>query len=171
MVSIQRVAGTDNADGKSRVLVIYTGGTCGMVRSPEDGSLVPSPAYLSKALMTMVSEQGEAFPNISIHEFESLIDSSDMGPDDWVAIAREIERHYYLFDGFVVLTGTDTMAYAASSLSFMFENLGEFEFAWFNLGARLGRSRFAKLSLERFIFFDVDLLTVCICEESSCVIR
>lgn len=125
MVTIQRVAGSDKADRKSRVLVIYTGGTCGMVPSEEDGSLVPSPAYLSKTLLTLVSEQSDDFPNITIHEFDNLIDSSDMGPEDWIDIAQEIEKHYYMFDGFVVLTGTDTMAYAASSLSFLFENLGE----------------------------------------------
>jgi len=56
---------------------------------------------------------------------EPLLDSSDMGPPEWKAIVRMLSRHYYDFDGFVVIMGTDTMAYAAAAASFMMENLGK----------------------------------------------
>jgi L-asparaginase len=58
-------------------------------------------------------------------EFEELLDSSDMGPEDWLKIASTIHKHYYDYDGFVCIHGTDTMAYTASALSFMFTNLGK----------------------------------------------
>lgn len=60
-----------------------------------------------------------------IEENNELMDSSDMGPDDWQRIATNIETHYYDYDGFVVVMGTDTMAYASSAVSFMLENLGK----------------------------------------------
>jgi L-asparaginase/Glu-tRNA(Gln) amidotransferase subunit D len=58
-------------------------------------------------------------------ENEQLMDSSDMGPDDWKRIAERIEGSYFDYDGFVVIMGTDTMAYCASAVSFMLENLGK----------------------------------------------
>ncbi|KAL7530638.1 hypothetical protein ACHAXR_005663 [Thalassiosira sp. AJA248-18] len=64
-------------------------------------------------------------PEIISHEYQPLIDSSDMGPGDWAMLARDIHKNYYYFDGFVILMGTDTMAYAASALSFMLQNLGK----------------------------------------------
>jgi L-asparaginase len=60
-----------------------------------------------------------------VHEYTPLLDSSDMGPADWALLAKDIQTNYYHFDGFVVLMGTDTMAYAATALSFMLENLGK----------------------------------------------
>jgi len=64
-------------------------------------------------------------PSITVHEYTPLLDSSDMGPGDWALLARDIQTNYYHFDGFVILMGTDTMAYAATALSFMLENLGK----------------------------------------------
>ena len=60
----------------------------------------------------------------SIYEYDPLLDSSNMTMDDWIQIAKDIEDAYELFDGFVILHGTDTLAYTASALSFMLENLG-----------------------------------------------
>ncbi|WP_200854622.1 asparaginase domain-containing protein, partial [Klebsiella pneumoniae] len=61
----------------------------------------------------------------TIHEYDPLMDSSDMTPADWQLIADDIAANYDKYDGFVILHGTDTMAYTASALSFMFENLGK----------------------------------------------
>ena len=61
----------------------------------------------------------------SIYEYDPLLDSSNMTMDDWIQIAKDIEDAYELFDGFVILHGTDTLAYTASALSFMLENLGK----------------------------------------------
>jgi L-asparaginase len=64
-------------------------------------------------------------PEVTAHEYSPLIDSSDMGPGDWAVLASDIGENYYHFDGFVVLSGTDTMAYSASALSFGLKNLGK----------------------------------------------
>ena len=61
----------------------------------------------------------------SIYEYDPLLDSSNMTMDDWIQIAKDIKDSYEMFDGFVVLHGTDTLAYTASALSFMLENLGK----------------------------------------------
>ena len=61
----------------------------------------------------------------TVYEYDPLLDSSNMTIDDWVLIAQNIKREYHRFDGFVILHGTDTMAYTASALSFMLENLGK----------------------------------------------
>uniref|UniRef100_A0A914RPT8 L-asparaginase N-terminal domain-containing protein n=1 Tax=Parascaris equorum TaxID=6256 RepID=A0A914RPT8_PAREQ len=61
----------------------------------------------------------------SVVEYHPLLDSSDMTFDDWIRIGKDIRQSYYQYDGFVVLHGTDTLAYTASALSFMFENLGK----------------------------------------------
>ena len=60
----------------------------------------------------------------SIFEYDPLLDSSNMTMDDWIHIAQDIQDAYELFDGFVILHGTDTLAYTASALSYMLENLG-----------------------------------------------
>ena len=74
---------------------------------------------------TNPNTQTDEMPEIKVHEYSPLLDSSDMGPCDWARIAVDISKNYLYFDGFVVLTGTDTMAYTASALSFMLENLGK----------------------------------------------
>jgi 60kDa lysophospholipase len=149
----------------SRVLVIYTGGTIGMI-SGKDGYLPvkcylqnklsqnvrfhdPLPGDALKTLMNVLSPEGSLMVKgnacnpvevdalitpyslfhkrirYSILEYEPLLDSSNMTMNDWVSIASDIEINYELFDAFLVLHGTDTMAYTASALSFLLENLGK----------------------------------------------
>ena len=98
-----------------------------MSNDPSKGnSLAPVQGALTSYLATMreLTEDPE-MPEIVAHEYAPLIDSSDMGPGDWKILAEDIATNYYHFDGFVVLMGTDTMAYAASALTFMFQNLGK----------------------------------------------
>ena len=113
-----------NAQGDKRrkVLILYTGGTVGMVKGA-DGSLRPQPGALLKRLKQMEELSQDSVPQCYMEEFDPILDSADMCPEDWCTIARCIQRHYYDFEGFVVLHGTDTMAYTASALSFMLEQL------------------------------------------------
>ncbi|CAE7287682.1 ansA [Symbiodinium sp. CCMP2456] len=107
-----------------KVLILYTGGTIGMARGA-DGSLGPIRGALKKRLRSVDELNQELFPQCFFDEFDPLLDSADMCPEDWCTMASCIERHYYDFDGFVVLHGTDTMAYTASALSFMLEQLSK----------------------------------------------
>ena len=103
-----------------RILLIYTGGTIGMIEDPATGALRPFDFSHLIDNVPKIKMLNYVIDNIS---FNPPIDSSDMSPDHWVQIAEAIERHYASYDGFVVLHGTDTMAYSASALSFMLENL------------------------------------------------
>ena len=103
-----------------KVLLIYTGGTIGMVQDPKTGAW--SPFDFSSLLQTMPSLR-KLNVDIGTHSFSEIIDSSDMRPEYWVEIAKVIEENYNNYDGFVVLHGTDTMSYTASALSFMLEGL------------------------------------------------
>ncbi|KAL7502827.1 hypothetical protein ACHAXN_000726 [Cyclotella atomus] len=98
-----------------------------MQNDPTKGnSLAPVQGALTSYLAGMSELTSDPeMPEITSHEYTPLIDSSDMGPGDWAMLARDINTNYYYFDGFVVLMGTDTMAYAASALSFMLQNLGK----------------------------------------------
>jgi len=109
---------------KRKVLIIYTGGTMGM-RPIEDGSLAPIAGYLTEKIKEMPEMSQEEMPEYRIIEYDPLIDSSCMGPPHWMRIACDIQQQYDEYDGFVVIMGTDTMAYASSALSFMMENLGK----------------------------------------------
>ncbi|MCU0376833.1 MAG: type I asparaginase [Bacteroidales bacterium] len=104
----------------SSILIIYTGGTIGMVNEPVTGTLVPID-------FRHISDQVPELRRFGFHletvTFDPVIDSSDVSPDTWVKIALAIEERYDEFDGFVVLHGTDTMAYSASALSFMLTGL------------------------------------------------
>lgn len=104
------------------ILIIYTGGTIGMVNNPETGSL--SPVDFSQ-IASQVPELKRFGFDLHTIAFDPPIDSSNVNISAWVRIASIIEEHYDQFDGFVVLHGTDTMAYSASALSFMLENLGK----------------------------------------------
>ena len=110
--------------GRASVLIIYTGGTFGMVPDA-NGVLHPTKGFLEKKIREMDEFQFENMPHVTVNEWEIPIDSSDMTPVHWGVIAREIESKYWDYDGFVVLQGTDTMAYTASALSFMLEYLGK----------------------------------------------
>ena len=104
------------------ILIIYTGGTIGMIENPETGALEN---FDMDQFRHHVPELKRFNFNIDAITFESPIDSSDMEPHYWVKIAKMIEDNYDNYNGFVVLHGTDTMSYTASALSFMLENLGK----------------------------------------------
>ena len=108
---------------KKHIYVAYTGGTIGM--RPSSQGFVPAAGFLSETLANMPEFHRSEMPNFTIHEYDTLIDSSDMCPTDWQQIARDIYDHYTQYDGFIILHGTDTMAYTASALSFMLEDLGK----------------------------------------------
>ena len=111
---------------QKRVLVLCTGGTLTMAPDPNlGGSLAPVEGALTSHLQSMPELSNSNMPDVFVHEYTPLLDSSDMGPSEWALIADDIRANYLHFDGFVVLYGTDTMAYAASALSFMLENLGK----------------------------------------------
>jgi L-asparaginase len=97
----------------------------GMKKGP-DGSLSPVAGYLTEQIKYNFSEmQREEMPLFDILEYEILLDSSCMGCEDWVKIVTDIEKNYEKYSGFVVLMGTDTMAYTSSACSFMLENLSK----------------------------------------------
>ncbi|XP_074104169.1 L-asparaginase isoform X2 [Cotesia typhae] len=129
-----------------RVLVIYTGGTIGMIRNPQ-GVLAPLPnAFIetvksyphmhdrnyveeflgcSDSLVLPLKGTDSRRVIYNIVEYSPLLDSSNMTMDDWIKIATDIKESYENYDGFVVLHGTDTLSYTASALSFMLEALGK----------------------------------------------
>ncbi|MCL4128253.1 UNVERIFIED_CONTAM: hypothetical protein GTU68_038063 [Idotea baltica] len=107
---------------KPNILLIYTGGTIGMVKNFETGALK---SFNFKNLLKQIPELQLLDCNIDTVSFEEPIDSSNMNPQEWVKIAEIIESYYNAFDGFVVLHGSDTMSYTASALSFMLENLAK----------------------------------------------
>lgn len=108
---------------KKRIYVAYTGGTIGMQKSAQ--GYIPVPGFLTECVQRMPEFYRDEMPEFTIHEYTPLMDSSDMSPTDWQHIAEDIQRNYNNYDGFVILHGTDTMAYTASALSFMFENLAK----------------------------------------------
>ena len=105
----------------NKILIIYTGGTIGMIRT-EYGY---APAYdLLENMMNKIPElKDDNMPSWDFYQLQEVKDSSNIGYSDWNGIAQIIQEHYEEYSGFVVLHGTDTMAYTASALSFMFENL------------------------------------------------
>ncbi|VFP85555.1 asparaginase [Candidatus Erwinia haradaeae] len=108
---------------KKSIYVAYTGGTIGMQRSCN--GFIPISGYLQNQLATILEFHREEMPNFTLYEYKPLIDSADMTPDDWQIIADDIGKNYDFYDGFVILHGTDTMAFTASALSFMLENLAK----------------------------------------------
>ncbi|KAG8201279.1 hypothetical protein JTE90_016763 [Oedothorax gibbosus] len=132
----------------SKVLVLYTGGTIGMKRTVT-GVYAPESNVMEKKVKlypqlhdpVMAEEYAVTFPEenvivlpdageasrvvYTVQEYAPLLDSSNMTMDDWIQIATDVKYSYEQFTGFVILHGTDTMAYTASALSFMLENLGK----------------------------------------------
>ena len=104
----------------NRVLLIYTGGTIGMGKNPSTGVLEPLDM---NHLVSCLPEFNMLKTGIETYQFTQPIDSSDMSPRLWSQLVRIISERYDMYDGFVILHGTDTMAYTASALSFMLENL------------------------------------------------
>lgn len=139
--------GRSYIENESRVMVIYTGGTIGMTKD-EHGVLKPEPGVLNKRLREFpqlydATYAKHRFPDsenpplvlpdtgderrvvYTISEYDPLLDSSNATMDDWIQIARDIKEHYDDYDGFVILHGTDTMAYTSSALSFLLESLAK----------------------------------------------
>ncbi|WP_414148654.1 asparaginase [Erwinia sp. BNK-24-b] len=108
---------------KKSIYVAYTGGTIGMQRS--EHGYIPVSGHLQNQLANMPEFHRAEMPDFTIHEYQPLMDSSDMTPQDWQSIADDIRANYDNYDGFVILHGTDTMAFTASALSFMLENLAK----------------------------------------------
>jgi len=107
---------------KAKIVLIYTGGTIGMVKDFKSGALK---AFDFKELLNRIPEVQLLDCEIETISFETPIDSSNMNISSWQKIANIIEENYSKFDGFVVLHGSDTMSYSASALSFMLENLAK----------------------------------------------
>lgn len=105
---------------KRKVLLIYTGGTIGMEKDYQTGSLQP---FNFSKIFQKIPEMKLLECEVSVHPFKIPMDSSDVGPTEWKIIANYIGKNYDKFDGFLVLHGTDTMSYTASALSFMLKNL------------------------------------------------
>ena len=110
----------ENIKRTQRVLLIYTGGTIGIGRNQETGALEPLDFH---HLIDNVPEISLLPTQVDTYQFDPPIDSSDMTPKQWAQLVGIISERYHEYDGFVILHGTDTMAYTASALSFMFENL------------------------------------------------
>lgn len=105
---------------KRKVLIIYTGGTIGMEKDYNTGSLKP---FNFDLIFEKLPEIKLLECETEIYSFHPPLDSSDVGPDEWTAMAKVIEKHYHSYDGFLILHGTDTMAYTSSALSFMLNGL------------------------------------------------
>ena len=110
----------ESGNNKSSILLIYTGGTIGMKEDPKEQTLKP---FDFEQILSEVPELGKFACKIDSKAFSPLIDSSDVEPSNWLELTRLSETEYDNYDGFVILHGTDTMAYSASALSFMIEGL------------------------------------------------
>ena len=107
---------------ETSILIIYTGGTIGMTADPETGALVP---FDFDRINDQIPELRTMNYQLGFHCFDPILDSSNMKPEVWIALAVIIEKNYEHYDGFVVLHGSDTMAYTASAVSFLLENLNK----------------------------------------------
>ncbi len=104
------------------ILIIYTGGTIGMIVDNNTNTLVP---FNFEDIKKQIPELSKFNYNIGFHCFDPILDSSNMNPEVWVELSQIIKNNYEDYDGFVVLHGSDTMAYSASALSFLLENLNK----------------------------------------------
>ena len=121
----------------NKVLLIYTGGTIGMNRNPRTGALEP---FKFEHLLANVPELNDFDVEINTYQFTPPIDSSDMSPQLWIDLVHIIANNYAQYDGFVILHGTDTMAYTASALSYMLDNLTKPVAYWSVAHRRQGES-------------------------------
>jgi L-asparaginase len=106
----------------AKLLIIYTGGTIGMAYNDATGALIPMGFKEIKYHIPEIARLGCEF---DMHAFNPPMDSSNMSPGIWIQLANLVYDHYNAYDGFVILHGSDTMAFTASALSFMFENLSK----------------------------------------------
>ena len=109
-------------NSETSILIIYTGGTIGMVQDVESGALKPFDFDNVYEQLPILKKFNFQIDSIS---FDPLIDSSDMNPSHWIKLAKIVKDNYLDYDGFVVLHGSDTMAHTASALSFILGNLGK----------------------------------------------
>jgi L-asparaginase len=108
---------------RARVYIAYTGGTAGMKRTP--GGYKPEPGWLQALMKGIPQFHQEPVPEFDICQYDPLLDSSNMTPSDWVKIASDLLSKRDAYDGFLVIHGTDTMAYTASALSFLLLGFGK----------------------------------------------
>jgi len=108
---------------KKKICILYTGGTIGMV--PTEKGYAPKKGFFRDRLQAIEDLNEPDMPDWDMIEFDPLLDSSNIALDQWNQIGRTIAENYEKYDGFVVLHGTDTMAYTASALSFMLEGLAK----------------------------------------------
>ncbi len=108
---------------RKKVCLIHTGGTIGMART--EYGYAPKKGFIQSILSGMAELKSEGVPEFDLMEYDPLLDSSNISVREWVKIAKDIKAKYDLYDGFVILHGTDTMAYTASALSFMLEGLSK----------------------------------------------
>lgn len=108
---------------RKKVCLIHTGGTIGMART--EYGYAPKAGFLKSILSEMNELSSEEIPEFDLIEHDPLLDSSNISVKEWVEIAQNIKEKYEQYDGFVILHGTDTMAYTASALSFMLEDLNK----------------------------------------------
>lgn len=108
---------------KKKLCIIYTGGTIGMM--PTKKGYAPQNGYMEEMLGSLSELQDPSMPDYDFIEYEPLLDSSNVSVKEWCKIAEDIEKRYEAYDGFIVLHGTDTMAYTASALSFILEGLSK----------------------------------------------
>lgn len=124
MIGLQIIGKTPPRRGggaMKRVLIIYTGGTIGMTRT--ENGYAPESGRFRAALEAIADLHAPEMPQWEFTELSPLLDSSNMTVREWNCIAQVVARHYEAYDGFVILHGTDTMAYTASALSFMLGGL------------------------------------------------
>lgn len=113
----------DKHYAKKKICLIYTGGTIGMTKT--DFGYAPVPGYMEDSLKRLNELQMLSMPAYDFIEYAPLLDSSNITVADWNKIGRDIFESYDRYDGYVIMHGTDTMAYTASALSFMLEGLGK----------------------------------------------
>ena len=106
----------------TKILIIYTGGTIGMVNDAKTGTLIP---FDFEQIQENVPELARLDYQLAVHSFDPILDSSNMNPEIWKELAELIAQKYNDFDGFVILHGSDTMSFTASALSFMLQNLAK----------------------------------------------
>jgi L-asparaginase len=108
---------------KKNILILNTGGTISSVKTRE--GYQPKANHVEQALRAIPAFSHADMPDYEVLEYQPLLDSSNLTHEDWNQLAADISHHYDQFDGFVIFHGTDTMAYTASALSFMLENLSK----------------------------------------------
>ncbi len=108
---------------QKRIFIIYTGGTVGMKKT--ETGYMPVPGFLTERIKNLQAFHHPDLPQFTIHELSPLLDSSNVSHKDWHTILQLIVDNYADYDGFIIIHGTDTMAYTASALSFALQNLAK----------------------------------------------